>query len=103
MKRALLGAFVLAVVCAAGARPAHATDECRGLQICVRVHGPWVVVPSRLGSARAPVQFQLTCPRGFVVAGLDAQLSDRLRVAARPDILRVDGARERRGERALVV
>jgi len=77
VKRPLLAAFVLAIVCAAGARPAHATNECRGLQICVRVHGPWVVVPTRLGSARAPVQFQLTCPRGFVVAGLDAELSDR--------------------------
>lgn len=78
MKRVLLAGAVLAVVCAAGSRPAQAaTNECRGLPICVRVHGPWVVVPTRLGSARAPAQFQLTCPRGFVVAGLDAELSDR--------------------------
>ena len=73
----LLTGVVLAVVCAVGARPAQATNECRGLQICVRVHGPWVVVPTRLGTARAPAQFQLTCPRGYIVAGLDAELSDR--------------------------
>lgn len=77
MRRALLAGVVLTIVCAAGARPAQATNECRGLQICVRVHGPWVVVPTRLGSARAPVQFQLACPRGYIVAGLDAELSDR--------------------------
>lgn len=68
---------VLAAVCAAGAGTAGATNECRGLQVCVRVHGPWVVVPGRLGSSRAPAQFQLSCPRGFVVGGLDAELSDR--------------------------
>jgi hypothetical protein len=77
VRRALVLGAVLAVACAAGAQPAHATNECRGLQVCVRVHGPWVVVPSRLGSARAPAQFQLSCPRGFIVGGLDAELSDR--------------------------
>jgi hypothetical protein len=41
------------------------------------VHGPWVVVPVRLGTQRPAVQFQLSCPRGFVVGGLDAELSDR--------------------------
>lgn len=77
MKRLLLIGVVLAAVCAAGAGTAGATNECRGLQVCVRVHGPWVVVSGRLGSSRAPAQFQLSCPRGFVVGGLDAELSDR--------------------------
>ena len=77
MKRLLLVGAVLAAVCAAGVGTAGATNECRGLQVCVRVHGPWVVVPGRLGSSRAPAQFQLSCPRGFVVGGLDAELSDR--------------------------
>jgi hypothetical protein len=77
VKRALLVCVALVAVCAAGAEPARATNECRGLQICLRVHGPWVVVPSRLGSSRPPAQFQLSCPRGFVVGGLDAELSDR--------------------------
>jgi hypothetical protein len=77
VKRLLLLCGVLAAVLAAGAGPAHATNECRGLQVCVRVHGPWVVVPVSLGTQRPAVQFQLSCPRGFVVGGLDAELSDR--------------------------
>ena len=77
MKRLLLLCGVLAAVLAAGAGPAQATNECRGLQVCVRVQGPWVVVPASLGTQRPAVQFQLSCPRGFVVGGLDAELSDR--------------------------
>ena len=70
MKRVALVAAVMLGALAAGACPAGATNECRGLQVCVRVHGPWVVVPAR-------VQYELSCPRGFVVGGLDAELSDR--------------------------
>jgi hypothetical protein len=62
---------------AGGAGPAGATNECRGLQVCVKVRGPWVVVPAQLDTSRTGVQFQLSCPRGFVVGGLDAELSDR--------------------------
>lgn len=67
-------AFVLAVVCAAALAPAgSATNECRGIQSCVRVVGPWVVVP-----ARSRVQFLLSCPQGrSVVGGLDAQVTSR--------------------------
>jgi hypothetical protein len=36
-----------------------------------------VVVPAGVGTPRAAVQFQLSCPRGFIVGGLDAELSDR--------------------------
>jgi hypothetical protein len=60
-----------------GAAPARATNECRGLLVCVRVAGPWVVVPRARVAPRARVQFQLSCPRGFVVGGTDAELSDR--------------------------
>jgi len=73
---ALLAAVVLAAL-AAGATSAQATSECRGLQSCVRVAGPWVVVPSSTRAQRPQAEFQLSCPRGFVVAGLDAELSDR--------------------------
>ena len=76
MKRLLVLAAALAAV-AATAAPAGATSECRGLQVCVKVRGPWVVVPSELGTSRAGVQFQLSCPRGFIAGGLDAELSDR--------------------------
>ncbi|HVM57209.1 MAG TPA: hypothetical protein VMT74_07075 [Gaiellaceae bacterium] len=60
--------LVLAVL----ASPAGATNECHGLQVCVPVAGPWVLTP-----AGAEVQYQLACPRRFVVAGLDAELSAR--------------------------
>jgi hypothetical protein len=53
--------------------PAAATNECEGLLICIPVAGPWVVVPPR----GAKVEWQLTCPRGHVVAGLDAELTHR--------------------------
>jgi hypothetical protein len=68
-----LGAAVLAVA----AQPARATNECRGLQVCVRVAGPWVVVPASLATPRSRVDFQLSCPRGYAIGGLDAELTDR--------------------------
>lgn len=71
---------VLAAVAAAFAvapTPAFATDECRGLQQCVPVHGPWVVIPTGSSVPRPRVEWQLMCPRGYVAAGLDAELSHR--------------------------
>jgi hypothetical protein len=70
----LVLAAALAGVALTVAAPAGATNECRGLNPCVAVAGPWVVVPAAL---RAKAQFQLTCPRGFVVGGTDAELSHR--------------------------
>lgn len=79
MKRFVSNTVLLACLAAVAvtAAPAGATNECRGLQFCVRVHGPWVVVPVELGNKRAGAQFQLSCPRGFIAAGMDAELSDR--------------------------
>jgi hypothetical protein len=74
---ALVVALGAAVAVAFDAAPARATNECKGLQICVRVAGPWVVVPVAQSSQRPQVEFQLSCPRGFIVGGLDAELSDR--------------------------
>jgi hypothetical protein len=45
--------------------------------LCVRVAGPWVVVPSGVKVPRTPVSFQLSCPKGYLVGGLDAELTDR--------------------------
>lgn len=59
------------------AAPAGAANECDGLQICVSVPGPWVVVPTATGSFRQRVEYQLDCPKGHVVGGLDARLSVR--------------------------
>lgn len=77
MKRFILSVAFLAAVAGLAAAPAGATNECRGLQVCVRVAGPWVVVPAPLTSPRPQVEFQLSCPRGYVIGGLDAELSDR--------------------------
>jgi hypothetical protein len=60
------------IVAAARADGAGATNECRGLQVCVPVVGPWVVA-----EGGGQVSFQLACPARFVVAGLDAELSRR--------------------------
>jgi hypothetical protein len=68
-------AVVVALATAAlavAAAPAGATNECRGLQVCVPITGPWV-----LASGGAEVQYQLPCPRRFLVAGLDAELTTR--------------------------
>jgi hypothetical protein len=76
MKRLL----VLAGLCAAltaGSGPAQAADECDGLMVCVPVAGPWVVVPTASSFPRPRVEYQLRCPRGFIVGGIDARLSDR--------------------------
>jgi hypothetical protein len=70
----LLVLVALASACAAlGPGSARATNECRGLLVCVPIAGPWVVVPAQTRRA----EFQLRCPRGYVVGGLDAELSSR--------------------------
>jgi hypothetical protein len=68
----------IVVVCAAGCAalavavsPAAATNECKGLQVCVPVAGPWVL------ATQAGTEFQLDCPKKFIVGGLDAELSSR--------------------------
>jgi len=67
--------LVVAAACAAAAGfaavGAGATNECRGLQVCVPVVGPWVV------TGGGEVSFELSCPARFVVGGLDAELSRR--------------------------
>ena len=74
MRQALFVLVSALAVVAASAAPAHAaTNECRGLQTCIRVPGPWVLVP-----AHGRAEYLLTCPHGrSVVAGLDAQASSR--------------------------
>ena len=78
MRRLVLAvALAAAAALGLGASPARATNECRGLLVCVRVAGPWVVVPRGRVAPRPRMEYQLSCPRGFVVGGLDAELSDR--------------------------
>lgn len=72
--RTLLAMIAVAFAGAAAFAPAgSATNECHGIQSCIRVPGPWVVVPAH-GSA----QYLLTCPGGkSIVGGLDAQVTSR--------------------------
>jgi hypothetical protein len=58
------------VLSAVAAGPAGATNECRGLQACVPVAGPWV-----LAGGGGEVEFQLACPKHYTVGGLDAELT----------------------------
>lgn len=74
MKRQLVLVIAVAATAATAAVPAVAADECRGLQVCLPVAGPWVVVPP---SDRPPVEYELRCPLpGYVVAGVDVRLAD---------------------------
>jgi hypothetical protein len=69
-----LAAAAAAAVVAAAAVTARAADECRGLQVCLPVAGPWVVVPP---AGQLPVEYELRCPLpAYVVAGVDARLAD---------------------------
>jgi hypothetical protein len=69
-----LAAALAGVVCASllvVATATGATNECKGLQVCVPIVGPWVLAtPER-------AEFQLDCPKRFIVGGLDAELSSR--------------------------
>jgi len=78
--RRLLAPSALVVALAAltvGAAPVGAANECDGLMVCVPVAGPWVVVPTGSAAPRPRAEYQLTCPRRYVVGGLDAELSHR--------------------------
>ena len=62
----------------AGGNVARAADECKGLQTCLPVPGPWVAIPASTPGAASTVSWQLRCPlRGYIVAGIDARVSDR--------------------------
>jgi hypothetical protein len=75
VKRVLTVVTVGAAALAAQAGVAKATNECRGLNPCVPVAGPWVVVPIGRSVPRPQVQYQLACPRGYVDGGIDAELT----------------------------
>jgi hypothetical protein len=72
--RPLLAALVAGLAVAASFAPAGgATNECRGIMACIRVPGPWVLVP-----AGSRVQYLLSCPGGrSIVGGLDVQATSR--------------------------
>jgi hypothetical protein len=69
-------ASALAALACAGA--AGAANECKGLQTCLPVTGPWVAIPAPARGAASTVVWEMRCPlRGYIVAGIDARVSDR--------------------------
>jgi hypothetical protein len=72
VRRLLVLGAVAAVAALAASGAAGATHECDGLQVCVPVQGPWVLAPGP-----AETHWQLACPKGYLVGGLDAELSSR--------------------------
>jgi hypothetical protein len=71
--RLLLAVTLVTALAAAAAPVGGATNECHGIQQCIPIAGPWVVVP-----AHGTAAFLLACPRGrSVVGGLDALATSR--------------------------
>ena len=73
-----LAVVAVAVAACVGVGAGRAADECRGLQVCLPVPGPWVAVPPSEGGGPAVAVWELRCPlKGYIVAGIDARVSDR--------------------------
>ena len=73
-----LAVVAVAVAAGVGVGAGRAADECRGLQVCLPVPGPWVAVPPSEGGGPAVAVWELRCPlKGYIVAGIDARVSDR--------------------------
>jgi hypothetical protein len=75
MIRVAVATIALAAALLVGALPSQAADECKGLQVCIPVQGPWVAIPAPGGLATT-TSWKLTCPKG-VVGGVDARASER--------------------------
>jgi hypothetical protein len=77
VRRALVVLFACATIAAALTVVSSAVGarECDGLQVCVSVDGPWVVLPAVAGTSRPSIEWHLTCPRNHVIGGVDAELS----------------------------
>ena len=78
MRARLLLVVLVALLAVLAPATASAYDECRGLQECVSVVGPWVVVPVGADGGLSTVAWELRCPlRGYVVGGTDARVTTR--------------------------
>jgi hypothetical protein len=73
--RALASTVAVAATLLVGAAPGQAAGECKGLQVCIPVKGPWVAIPAPGGLATT-TSWKLVCPKG-VVGGVDARASDK--------------------------
>ena len=71
-RRRLLFLVVLCNSLLLSPAPAAAADECRGLDVCISVPGPWVAVPAAPRGGTRTVLYRLSCPRSSIAAGTDA-------------------------------
>jgi hypothetical protein len=70
---ALVVLAACALLAALAAPLGGAANECKGIQKCIPVTGPWVAVP-----AQGAVQYLLVCPGGHgIVGGTDALVSSQ--------------------------
>lgn len=78
LRAGVVAAVALVVGLSSSPGEARAADECRGLQVCLPVTGPWVAIPAAEGGGPAVAVWELRCPvKGYIVAGIDARVSDR--------------------------
>jgi hypothetical protein len=76
--RVALVVLTLGAVLLGGAGVAGAANECKGLQTCLPVTGPWVAIPAPARGEASTAVWEMRCPlRGYIVAGVDARVSDR--------------------------
>ena len=77
-RRTLVLVLATAAAVVGGASDARAADECRGLQVCLPVPGPWVAIPAATAGGVPSVTWEMRCPlKNYIVAGIDARVSDR--------------------------
>ncbi len=75
MRQLLLATLALVALAAVAAPASRAADECKGLQVCIPVVGPWVAIPAPSAQTRSAT-WELVCPQG-IVGGVDARASER--------------------------
>ncbi|MEO9174123.1 MAG: hypothetical protein ABI317_01330 [Gaiellales bacterium] len=75
MIRAVAASAALVVALLVSAPSSRAADECKGLQVCIPVEGPWVAIPAPSGLF-AEADWKLVCPQG-VVGGVAARASEK--------------------------
>lgn len=72
IRRALILAALLSITVILSPSSAAAAEECRGLDVCISVPGPWVAVPAAPRAGTRTVLYRLACPRNAIAAGTDA-------------------------------
>jgi hypothetical protein len=72
--RAAIAAVAMLAALLVSAPASQAADECKGLQVCIPVAGPWVSIPAP-GLAET-ASWKLVCPQG-IVGGVDARASEK--------------------------